>query len=86
MIKPVLDAIFRDNPFTERTPVSHALSEILEKLDSTGLVKANQELQAFYKSVKLRTSNIKTVAEQQKVIIDLFDNFFKKLFQNYKKN
>ena len=80
VIKPVLDELFRGFPFTEQNPIAKGLSDMLEKLDAEGLTKTNQDLRGFYQSVEFRMQNVTTLADRQKVIVDLFDRFFKVAF------
>lgn len=80
VIKPVLDALFKGYAFTENNPIARALTDMLEKFDDNGLHKANKELEYFYRSVGIRMQNVKTIAERQSVIVDLFDRFFKVAF------
>ena len=80
VVKPVLDELFRGFPFTEQNPIAKGLSEMLVKLDAEGLTKTNQDLRGFYQSVEFRMQNVTTVEDRQKVIVDLFDRFFKVAF------
>ncbi|MCK0515358.1 DEAD/DEAH box helicase family protein [Anaerobiospirillum sp. NML120448] len=80
VIKPVLDALFKGYAFTQNNPIAKALTDMLEKFDDNGLHKANKELEYFYRSVGIRMQNVKTIAERQSVIVDLFDRFFKVAF------
>ena len=80
VIKPVLDELFRGFPFTEQNPIAKGLSDMLVKLDAEGLAKTNQDLRGFYQSVEFRMQNVTTVEDRQKVIVDLFDRFFKVAF------
>ena len=84
VIKPVLDELFRGFPFTEQNPIAKGLSDMLQKLDAEGLTKTNQDLRGFYQSVEFRMQNVTTVEDRQKVIVDLFDRFFKKAFPKQK--
>ena len=80
VIKPVLDELFKGYPFTEHNPIARALTNMLEKFDSEGLQKANKELDYFYKSVGARMKGVQSLSDRQKVIVDLFDRFFKVAF------
>ena len=80
VIKPVLDELFRGFPFTEQNPIAKGLLDMLVKLDAEGLTKTNQDLRGFYQSVEFRMQNVTTVEDRQKVIVDLFDRFFKVAF------
>ena len=84
VVKPVLDELFRGFPFTEQNPIAKGLSEMLVKLDAEGLTKTNQDLRGFYQSVEFRMQNVTTVEDRQKVIVDLFDRFFKVAFPKQK--
>lgn len=78
--KPVMDALFSEFPFTEKNPLSKAMSTMLESLDKEGMKSATKLLEGFYNSVKLRAKNIKTSEGRQTVILELFDKFFKTAF------
>lgn len=77
IIKPILDAVFEDFPFAEKNPISKAMGEMLEILDKEGMKKATSLLKSFYDAVRLRMKNVKTAAEKQTVIKELFEKFFK---------
>lgn len=80
VIKPVMDALFRDYPFTEQNPISKAMSSITEALDAQGVKTANRQLEGFYEAVQYRMKGIRTSAQRQTVILELFDKFFKYAF------
>ena len=80
VIKPVLDELFRGFPFTKHNPIARGLSDMLKQLDAVGLTKTNTDLNAFYQSVGFRMKNVTSVEDRQKVIVDLFDRFFKVAF------
>ena len=80
VIKPVLDELFRGYPFTEKNAIASAMTKMLERLDQDGLTRANDELQDFYQSVGFRMENVTSVSDRQKVIVDLFERFFKVAF------
>ena len=80
VIKPVLDELFRGYPFTEKNAIASAMTKMLERLDANGLTRTNDELRGFYDSVGFRMENVTSVSDRQKVIVDLFDRFFKVAF------
>ena len=80
VIKPVLDELFRGFDFTKHNPIASAMTAMVEKLDAEGLSQTNKELRAFYQSVEFRMQNVTTVQDRQKVIVELFDRFFKVAF------
>ena len=80
VIKPILDAVFEDFPFAEKNPISKVMDEMIEKLEKEGMKKATAILTSFYESVRFRMKNVKTDAEKQTVIKELFEKFFKYAF------
>lgn len=78
--KPILDAFFGDYPFSAMNPIAKAMTEMVEKLDNEGMKKATKLLNGFYKAVQIRMKNVKTAAERQTVIKELFEKFFKYAF------
>ena len=78
--KPILDAFFGDYPFSAMNPIAKAMTEMGEKLDNEGMKKATKLLNGFYKAVQIRMKNVKTAAERQTVIKELFEKFFKYAF------
>lgn len=80
VIKPVLDELFPQYDFTKLNPIARALTNMVEVLDAEGLSTTTEQLGAFYESVKTRMQNVTSVQDRQKVIVDLFDRFFKEAF------
>ena len=78
--KPVFDTLFKDNEFTEHNPVSKAMETVLEQMEQHNLKPESESLQRFYKSVKRSAQGIETAAERQELIIQLYEQFFKKAF------
>lgn len=78
--KPVFDALFDEYDFAKNNNISIAMQKVLDVLEKQHLEKETKELQDFYQSVKLRAEGTKTAEGKQKIIKDLYDNFFKKAF------
>ncbi len=78
--KPVFDALFGNYAFVKKNPVSQAMQSMLENLDSLTLEKDRTILNEFYESVKMRTQGIDNGEAKQKIIIELYDKFFKTAF------
>ena len=78
--KPVFDALFGHYRFTEHNPISKGMQKILEQLDREKLDKERATLQAFYESVKMRATGIDSVQGRQRIIIELYDKFFRNAF------
>jgi predicted helicase len=78
--KPVFDALFENYRFVENNPVSKAMQDMLDKLDALTLDKDRAVLSEFYESVKMRTTGIDNGEARQKIIVELYDKFFKTAF------
>ncbi|MHA7297198.1 DEAD/DEAH box helicase [Pseudarthrobacter sp. MDT3-1] len=79
--KPVFDAMFTDSNFTEHNPVSLAMQNILSQLDDhSAFEKERAGLEKFYDSVRARVKSIDNAAAKQKIILELYDNFFRNAF------
>ncbi|WP_370279112.1 DEAD/DEAH box helicase [Pseudarthrobacter sp. NamB4] len=79
--KPVFDAMFTDSNFTEHNPVSLAIQNILNQLDDhSAFEKERAGLEKFYDSVRARVKSIDNAAAKQKIILELYDNFFRNAF------
>ena len=80
VIRKVISALFSDYPFAEKNPISSAMTTMLEALDSAGYILAADRLKDFYSDVERRCSNIKTLEDRQKIVVELFNSFFKLAF------
>lgn len=79
--KPVFDAMFSDSNFTEHNPVSLAMQNILNQLDDHSAFETERAgLEKFYDSVRARVKSIDNAAAKQKIILELYDNFFRNAF------
>ncbi|MET8185743.1 type ISP restriction/modification enzyme [Streptomyces sp. NPDC005246] len=75
--KPVFDALFSSYAFTEHNPVSQAMQRMLDVLDDAGLDTETKTLETFYESVRVRAEGIDNHEGRQRVIVELYDKFFK---------
>lgn len=78
--KPVFDALFADYSFASLNPMSQAMQTVLDVLHEQRLGKEADTLQAFYDSVKLRAEGIDSAQGKQKIIVELYDKFFRNAF------
>jgi predicted helicase len=78
--KPVFEAIFQDYSFAEHNPVSKSMQKMIDLLESRAIDKDTQTLESFYESVKMRASGIDNAEARQRIIIDLYEKFFKNAF------
>lgn len=78
--KPVFDALFEGYSFTQNNPVSKAMQKVLDVLEDHHLEKESDTLHLFYESVKMRASGITEVRAKQRIIIELYEKFFRNAF------
>lgn len=78
--KPVFDALFAGNSFASQNPMSKAMQGVLEVLQPHRLEKEAAELEAFYASVKMRAEGIESAEGRQKIVVELYDKFFRNAF------
>jgi predicted helicase len=78
--KPVFDALFEGYSFTQHNPVSKAMQGVLEVLNEHNLDKEAETLEKFYASVKMRADGISDLKAKQKIIVELYDKFFRNAF------
>ena len=80
MSVPVFDALFSDYSFAKHNPMSLAMQDCLDTLQAHRIDKEADTLEAFYESVKLRAENIDSAAGKQKIVVELYDKFFRNAF------
>jgi predicted helicase len=78
--KPVFDALFDEYSFAAHNPMAIAMQKVLDVLDQHQLDSETEALQRFYDSVKLRASGIDSAEGKQKIIVELYDKFFRNAF------
>lgn len=78
--KPVFDALFDEYSFAAKNPMAQAMQKVLDVLDQHQLDSETEALQRFYDSVKLRASGIDSAEGKQKIIVELYDKFFRNAF------
>ena len=78
--RPVFDALFEGYAFTENNPVSKSMQTMLDMLETQALDKEQQSLEKFYASVRQRAAGIDNAAGKQKIIVELYDKFFREAF------
>ena len=78
--KPVFDALFDEYSFASKNPMSLAMQEILDTLHEHRLDKEADTLNTFYDSVKERAKGIESAEGKQKIIVELYDKFFRNAF------
>ncbi|WP_339847976.1 type ISP restriction/modification enzyme [uncultured Halopseudomonas sp.] len=78
--KPVFDALFDEYSFANHNPMSIAMQGVLDALNEHQLAKEANTLEKFYQSVRQRASGIDSAQGKQKIIVELYDKFFRNAF------
>lgn len=78
--KPVFDALFEGYSFADNNPVSKAMQTVLAALDEHNLAKEAKSLEKFYASVRMKAEGIESAEAKQKIIVELYDKFFRNAF------
>ncbi|MEH6486727.1 MULTISPECIES: DEAD/DEAH box helicase [Pseudomonas] len=78
--KPVFDALFDEYSFASHNPMSKAMQGVLDALHEHHLAKEADTLDKFYASVKQRAAGIDNAQGKQKIIVELYDKFFRNAF------
>lgn len=78
--KPVFEALFENYSFVSNNPVSKSMQNMLDILEEQQNDEDFATLQRFYESVKKRVEGIDNAEGKQKIIVELYDKFFKTAF------
>jgi predicted helicase len=78
--KPVFEALFDGYSFVKENPISVSMQKMLELLEEQSIEKDMVALHRFYESVKMRAAGIDNAEGKQRIIIELYDKFFKTAF------
>ena len=79
--KPVFDALFEGYEFTRVNPVSIAMQKVLDVMERQALEKETESLSKFYQSVRKRAEGINTAEGKQRIVLELYDKFFRVAFK-----
>ncbi|MCZ2130501.1 MAG: DEAD/DEAH box helicase family protein [Bacteroidia bacterium] len=79
--QPIFDALFEGYSFVKSNAVSVAMQSMIESLEEgSNLAEQDETLQRFYDSVRTRAEGIDNSEGKQRIIIELYDKFFKTAF------
>ena len=76
LTKPVFDALFENYDFSARNPMALALDNLQKDFAEFGLESETKDLEGFYESVRMRAQGIDNSEGRQKVLSELYENFF----------
>ncbi len=75
--KPVFNALFDKYEFVNNNPVSQTMQKMIDILDKQFTEEERKKLDEFYESIKERAQGIDNAAGKQKIILELYEKFFK---------
>ena len=78
--EPIFNALFKNYNFAAKNAVSKSMDRVLKSLHQYGLANELKDIEGFYEDVRERASGIKSVDGRQKVINELYEQFFKTAF------
>lgn len=78
--KPIFEALFEGYSFVKSNAVSTAMQGMLDALQGESMAEESETLQRFYDSVRKRAEGIDNATGKQRIIIELYDKFFKTAF------
>ena len=78
--KPVFEALFKGYSFVQNNPISVSMQQMLDLLEAQTIQEDTDTLNKFYESVRMRAADIDNAAGKQRIIIELYDKFFKTAF------
>ena len=78
--KPVFEALFNNYSFADSNPISKSMGKVLALIEQNTPEEDNAKLNSFYDSVRRRAKDIDNAEAKQKVIVELYDKFFKAAF------
>ena len=78
--QPVFEALFENYSFVRNNPISQSMEKMLALLEEQKDEKDTETLQKFYDSVRERAKDIDNAEAKQKIIVELYDKFFRTAF------
>jgi predicted helicase len=79
--QPIFEALFEGYSFIKNNAVSASMQNMINALEAgSNLAEQDATLQKFYDSVRKRAEGIDNAEGKQRIIIELYDKFFKAAF------
>lgn len=78
--RPVFEALFSGHSFAAENSMSRAMQGVLDALQEHRLDKEASTLEKFYASVKMRAEGVESAQGKQKIVVELYDKFFRNAF------
>jgi predicted helicase len=78
--QPIFEALFENYSFAKNNPISKSMQKMITLLEKQAMDKDTEKLNEFYDSVRKRVEGINNAAGKQKIVIELYEKFFKTAF------
>ena len=78
--KPVFEALFENYSFAKNNPVSISMQKLIDLLHEDIPTSESDVMVKFYKQVAERIEGVNSAEGRQKIIIELYDKFFRAAF------
>lgn len=78
--QPVFEALFEGYSFVQNNAMSKSMQGMVKILNEQTPKEDNEKLERFYESVRERAKDIDNAEAKQKIIVELYDKFFKTAF------
>lgn len=78
--KPIFEALFENYSFAQNNPISKSLQKMIKILEEQSFEKDVLHLSKFYEDVKELIGGIDNAEGKQKIIKELYENFFNVVF------
>lgn len=78
--RPIFEALFEGYSFEKNNAVSKAMQGMLDALQGKTIADESETLLKFYDSVRKRAEGIDNAEGKQRIIVELYDKFFKTAF------
>lgn len=76
--RPVFEALFEKYSFANSNPVSQAMQKALDAIEHKAVSEEELEImEGFYRSVRRRAEGVDNAEGKQRIIVELYDKFFK---------
>ncbi|MFA7123256.1 MAG: DEAD/DEAH box helicase family protein, partial [Candidatus Delongbacteria bacterium] len=78
--KPVFEALFEGYSFVQNNAISISMQKMLDLIEAQSVEKDLVTMEKFYTAVKNKAKDIDNAEGKQRIIIELYDKFFKTAF------
>lgn len=79
--RPVFEALFAGYDFAANNPIAQTMESMLAVLDEHAVGSESATLEGFYDSVRRRVAGVDNAEGRQKILVELYNNFFAKAFK-----